>query len=1007
MSKSLHLIRYGFLLLLLSGIGYSAAAQSASSFDKWLFGQGSGLDFKNPPTFSPLPFNFVNPAFDCFEGSASIADENGNLAFYTDGSTVWNKNHQVMVNGTGLTGNNAANTFKTSTQGAIIIPLKNNIYYIFTVDAIGGTNEGYRYHIVDMSLNNGLGGVTTKNILLMANATEKQTATYHRNNEDYWATTHEQGTDAWYAFFLPDMGWPTPPLFPDPVTTIPVQFQAGGTYAPVISNVGPALTNSQDARGAMKISPDGSKIAMANSDDNYTILANFDDSTGVVSNTVQLNTISNSGFGDYGVEFSPDNTKLYVSFWTAPRSVFQYDISTGVAATMQASRTVIGTVLSSSGAGGLLQLGPDSKIYHAHDNTINFISRIDQPNDAGVACDYLPNSVSIGGALPNKGLPLAITSFYYTATNSNVVRGIVYQENSGNCSQSAFEAGMPQQIIKATPGPYYAITNAQGKYTLRIPEQSAATTYTIETIGVVDNIYQTSTICPTGGGTHTVTVPAGSLISISDKNFGMQVSNCHYLNVDVASNNRRYCSRNYTSVSYQNKGTVAANFAYIDVQFPDYVVPISSTQPWLSVLPNNTYRFLLGTVNAGQIGSFTITDSVKCSGTQIMGLTQCTEATIYPASNCTTPANWSGAELTTTGSCIGNGTVSLQIKNEGIANMTDSVSYRVYLDSLLVRDAKVKLNANDYLYLTAQANGKTVRLEADQVANHPLQSMTSTFVEGCTTAGTVASLNQVNNFITPQQPNMSTQCLPIIGSFDPNDKLALPNGFTSQHIVPMETELTYLLRFQNTGTDTAFKVVVVDTLDTNLDAESFKMATASHGYGLEMQTTDAGQTYLTWTFDNIMLPDSGADQLRSNGFIQFRVAPQSGLSLGTQAYNEVSIFFDQNPAIVTNQTLTTFDNIVYTDPALSNAVVTGLSASVSVVKETMFLYPNPVNEHGTLNLFTNESGVLTIYNAQGKRVFAGEAIQGNVSLSVKLSAGMYMARFATSDGIYVQKLSVK
>src|SRR5690606_40705031 len=103
---------------------------------------------------------------------STISDNNGNLMFYTDGVSVWNKNHDIMLNGTNLFGD------ISSTQSAIIVPkpLSNNIFYIFTVDDKAGEN-GLRYSEVDITLDNGLGGLTTtKNNLLDSSTTEKITA---------------------------------------------------------------------------------------------------------------------------------------------------------------------------------------------------------------------------------------------------------------------------------------------------------------------------------------------------------------------------------------------------------------------------------------------------------------------------------------------------------------------------------------------------------------------------------------------------------------------------------------------------------------------------------------------------------------------------------------------------------------------------------------------------------------------------------------------------------------
>jgi uncharacterized repeat protein (TIGR01451 family) len=266
----------------------------------------------------------------------------------------------------------------------------------------------------------------------------------------------------------------------------------------------------------------------------------------------------------------------------------------------------------------------------------------------------------------------------------------------------------------------------------------------------------------------------------------------------------------------------------------------------------------------------------------------------------------------------------------------------------------------------------------------------------------------VNRFPKQQTPSSKTHCLPILGSYDPNDKQAFPQGFTSQNIVPPNTRMEYLVRFQNTGTDTAFTVYVIDTLDQNLNVESFEMGAVSHPYQLTMQTVKSGKTFLRWQFNNILLPDSNVNQLKSNGFIQYRISPKPGLALGSQVRNHAEIYFDFNPPVITNQTLSTFNNITFTDPSLNNNVqiVTGISGKLSPKQIGVNLYPNPVTEHSLTADFSTK-GNLVLFNAQGQLVYEKEDIEGKQVLPVKLKSGFYVAQLKTEKGVSVVKVVVE
>lgn len=154
--------------------------------NNWCFGYGAGLDFNsgNPVSYA------VATSISTSEGCSSISDASGNLLFYTDGISCWDKNHNAMPGASNLGGNSS------SSQSAIIVkqPGSATLYYVFTVDAqagLYGGSGGLNYSIVDMSLNGGLGDVTVQNVMMLTPTTEKVTVTAAANGTDYWVVTHE------------------------------------------------------------------------------------------------------------------------------------------------------------------------------------------------------------------------------------------------------------------------------------------------------------------------------------------------------------------------------------------------------------------------------------------------------------------------------------------------------------------------------------------------------------------------------------------------------------------------------------------------------------------------------------------------------------------------------------------------------------------------------------------------------------------------------------------------
>ena len=619
------------------------------------------------------------------------------------------------------------------------------------------------------------------------------------------------------------------------------------------------------------------------------------------------------------------------------------------------------------------------------------------------------NSIAIGDesiawAVGNEGSIITTIANNLLDPNalSTLVSGRIFEKTGTTCVPGS--VSMPGIVVKAMPGPYYALSQNNGNYGLRIPNGSSSSNYTLQVVPPSNIVLQTEVNCPPD---NQIPVTIGTNPdTLNGKDFGLKITECHHMDVQIASNRRRRCFFNTTSVYYSNQGSITAPGAYILVEFPNLVRPVSCPTPHVAV-NDSVWRFNIGDVAPGVAGEIYIMDSVLCRDVLDIGKMQCTKATIFPAPDCPPPSGWTGAEVDVDGTC-NNGLVYLGIYNRTNVNMVDSVDYWVYLDSILVKQSKVRLAAGDSLKLIVEAQGLNVHLTANQVPFHPTEVFVSTTIENCQDTTIFFPRPTINRFAKQQTPNSKRHCLPIFGAFDPNDKQVFPIGFTSQNIIPPNTKLEYLVRFQNTGNDTAFTVFVIDTLDSNLNPESFEMGTASHSYQLRMQTTKNGKTYLRWQFNNIQLPDSNTNEPASNGFIQFRISPKAGLALGSQVRNHAEIYFDFNPPIITNQTLSTFNNIVFLDPSLNEnvQVVTGTKENLTPDKIGVNLYPNPVTGQSLTAEF-NTKGSLTLFNVQGQLVFEKQNIEGRQVLPIQLKTGFYMAQLRTEKGVSVVKVVVE
>jgi uncharacterized repeat protein (TIGR01451 family) len=145
--------------------------------------------------------------------------------------------------------------------------------------------------------------------------------------------------------------------------------------------------------------------------------------------------------------------------------------------------------------------------------------------------------------------------------------------------------------------------------------------------------------------------------------------------------------------------------------------------------------------------------------------------------------------------------------------------------------------------------------------------------------------------------NTTTHARIITAAYDPNDKVASTSSRTSgtTYYLDMDEWIDYTIRFQNTGNDTAFTVVIMDTLSASLDPATLIIGASSHQFTWDLR----GSGTLVFTFANILLPDSNVNEPRSHGFVSFRIQPRQLLVSGTVIENIANIYFDFNPPIIT------------------------------------------------------------------------------------------------------------
>ncbi len=460
---------------------------------------------------------------------------------------------------------------------------------------------------------------------------------------------------------------------------------------------------------------------------------------------------------------------------------------------------------------------------------------------------------------------------------------------------------------------------------------------------------------------------------------------CTDLEVDISTPYLVAGTPNRYIVRYCNHGNEVAIDAFIDVRLDPNLLFISS--PDQNQVVGDIRRFPIGNVDFGDCGE--ITFETVLQNTVEPQQTHCVEAEIFPNTICLEDDPiWDGASIKLTGVCDQTGpvdSVRFEIENVGNNAMLSPLGFIVIEDQVLRDQSQPGLLAptEKFEYAVA-AEGATYRMVVDQATGHPGDSRPTVAIEGCGgfTPGNYTRFpeddyNYSNEFDC--QENVPT---PLI-----NSKRGYPKGAGDSLLVAANADLIYHLKFQNTGQDTAIRVVIRDTISSNLDPTTIRPGASSHDYDFEVY---AGGI-LKFTFEDILLPGSSTDEAGSHIFVKYRISQKPNNQVGTPLVNGTAITFEFNePVILTDSTnfVGGLDFLVSTDHIFHPEL------------DAINVFPNPFSEAATFELATTETfGQLqfTLYDVTGREVkrinFSGNRFELQRS---DLTNGMYIYRIESN-----------
>lgn len=565
--------------------------------------------------------------------------------------------------------------------------------------------------------------------------------------------------------------------------------------------------------------------------------------------------------------------------------------------------------------------------------------------------------------------------------NINKVKGNVFLDTDTNCQLDQSDIPFGNMIVQAISDEYTytTVTDSLGDYEIYVDTGS----YDVQ-------VYMGSPYAMACTASYPVDILNDTISSIVDFDFPvMGYIDCPFLEVNVSTFALRECFDNTYYVQYCNSGTADATDAYVEIVLNGPLSIIDASIPFTE--SNGIYTFDVGNVGIGECGNFNMNIHLPCdagNAGQFQGQTFCIKAHIYPDTICLPPLDlWDGSSVEVEGECDQD-SIRFRVRNIGEGDMLSDKTLQVFEDQVMFQEESFQLLSGEEIAFVYLANGSTFRLEAEQSDGHPGNSNPSIVVEGCGTGNPVVSLGFVNQFAQDDgNVFVDIECREVTGSYDPNDKQGFPTGYGEEHFVEKNTDIEYLVRFQNTGTDTAFTVVITDEISPLLDIATIQPGVSSHPYVFEIENDT-----ISFTFNDILLVDSLTNEAESHGFVKFRISQQPDLPNGTLLENTAKIYFDFNAPIITNTTFHTVGENFVTVELVSDIEDLFEISSIKV-------YPNPFSEviHFEIGEGVFEDIILTVYDVGG-RVVAAEDYN---------SSTFEFHRGDLNSGVYFYTISVE
>lgn len=557
--------------------------------------------------------------------------------------------------------------------------------------------------------------------------------------------------------------------------------------------------------------------------------------------------------------------------------------------------------------------------------------------------------------------------------------GHVFGDVDGACVLDTLDVPLPNWIVQADDGtnPLYGTTDQYGQFLFQVP------------FGTYDVSSQVPANWVNCGPTSQTVVVDSSSGCFETVDFPLVPDfDCAIMDLDLITVCLVPCSTSTYYLTYTNIGTHTAYAPTLTFIAGQHITVNSSSIPWTTPQSGQFYSFDLDSVPVGSSGTITIDVTVDCDA-DLLGYSVCSGAWHDPTQNCSTYAQYNGAEIEVEGECLNGDSIEFRILNTGGSDMGGSLDYEILQDDIVYLNGNFQLNSTETETITLPSTGHTYRIEAEQVPLHPFATdPVAIVVEGCSDGlQGLVSLGFADILENGDPiPSFDLDCSVITPECSSNVLYGSPVGIGPEKFISPDQELEYVITFEKEGPgQMPDPVFIGDELSPFLDPMSVVGPEASHDFNFRV-TEDGVVNFTLFNVEFKQNPDSNI------GFVKFTIKLKEGVQIGTQIRNEAMISYGPFSGGVqtTNETVHTVGErgVDFLIP-LS---VDDLQNSI----HSLSVFPNPFSTTTTIELqgFTGDQIQIEVMNTSGQIVQRRTANNQVIQIS----------RDGLPDGVYLYRV---